>query len=58
MWESGKNKDIGLADSNGRRLPRGSIKVKDLAAHDDDHLEFEIISSIFHLSLGKGERVA
>lgn len=58
MWESGRNKDLGLKDSMGKRIPRESIKFKDQASHDDEFLEFEVISSIFHLALGKGNRVA
>ena len=32
--------------------------MKDQASHDDDALEFETISSVVHLALGKGLRVA
>ena len=35
-----------------------SMKMKDQSTHDDDQLEFAIISSVIHLALGKGQRVA
>jgi hypothetical protein len=34
------------------------MKFKDNSSHDDDYLEFEIISNSFFLVLGKGQRVA
>jgi hypothetical protein len=58
MWDSGKNKDMGIADSDGKARKQQDFNYKEEAAHDDDHLEFETISSVFHLALGKALRVA
>lgn len=58
MWDSGKGKNMGIADSDGKARQHNHFNYKDEVAHDDDHLEFETVSSVFHLVLGKGLRVA
>lgn len=58
MWESGKGKDMGISDSEGKARKHDHFNYKEEVAHDDDHLEFETVSSVFHLVLGKGNRVA
>ena len=58
MWESGKGKNLGISDKNGQAMRSDSMKMKDQSTHDDDQLEFAIISSVIHLALGKGQRVA
>ena len=58
LWESGKNKDLGLIDSLGRGKTRASLKIKDQAAHDDDHLEFHTVQNTVLLALGKSQTVS
>lgn len=58
VWASGRGVPPGLTDSSGVVIPRASLKLKDHGAHDDDHLEIETISSMFHIALGRGRQVA
>lgn len=58
FWESGRGKDLGLVDTQGRSVPHASMKLKDICNHDDDHLEFQVVSSVINLALGKSLRVA
>jgi len=58
MWESGRNVNLGLVDHRGLIVPRNSLKLTEQSSHADDHLEFNIIQTAFHLALGKGRRVA
>ena len=58
MWNSGKGKDLGISDADGKARQLHHMNLKEVSSHDDDHLEFETISSVFHLALGKGLRVA
>ncbi len=58
FWESGKGKDMGIADPDGRVRQLSHFNFKEEVAHDDDHLEFDTVSSIIHLLFGKGRRIA
>ena len=58
VWESGKDRDIGLVDAVGKPIDKNQMKFNNASAPDDDILEFEIMSSVVHLALCKANRVA
>lgn len=58
VWESGKDRDIGLVDAVGKTIGKSQAKFNNVSSPDDDILEFEIMSSVVHLALGKANRVA
>lgn len=58
VWESGKDRDIGLVDAVGKTVSRKQTKFKNESNPSDDLLEFEIFSSVLHLGLVKANRVA
>lgn len=58
IWESGRDKDIGLVDAVGKTITKKDAKFKNESNPSDDILEFEIMSSVINLALGKANRVA
>jgi hypothetical protein len=57
MWASGRGKDLGLQDSQGKTLAHSDSKLKEQSSHDDDHLEFSTVQSVLRLALGSAQRV-
>jgi len=58
VWASGRGKDLGLKDSQGKTLAHSDSKLKEHSSHDDDHLEFSTVQSVIRLALGSAQRVA
>jgi diacylglycerol kinase (ATP) len=58
LWESGKDRDLGLVDAVGKAIDKRKLDFNDTQAADDDLLEFTILSSVVHLGLGRANRVA
>jgi hypothetical protein len=45
-------------DAVQNRIDNKQMKFNDVVAHDDGVVEFEILSSIIHMTLNKSNRVA
>jgi hypothetical protein len=58
LWESGKDREMGIVDAVGKPFDKKKLNINDQQAADDDLLEFTTIYSSIHLALGKGNRVA
>ena len=54
MWKSGSGKDLGVTDKLGNIIKHQDAQhLSEKSGHDDDQLEFQTISSVLHLSMGK-----
>ncbi len=58
MWEGGRERAVGLVDAVGKQIDHKQMNFNNQSIHDDGILEFEIVSTLLHMSLGKTNRVA
>ena len=58
IWESGKDREVGLVDALGKPLDPKTIKFNDNQSANDGILELSVMATSIHMAIGRANRVA
>ena len=58
IWETGKDRQLGLVDAVGQQINVKAMNFNDTSAPDDDLLEMTVFSHVLNIVAGKANRIA